>query len=42
MPVDREQQDRRRKAVVGILATTPARTQIEIVRSLRKLSLTRM
>ena len=37
MPIDREQQDRRRKAMVDILATTPAKKQIEIVRALRKL-----
>lgn len=37
MPIDREHQDRRRKAVVDILATTPAKKQIEIVRALRKL-----
>jgi transcriptional regulator of arginine metabolism len=37
MPIDREHQDRRRKAVVEILATTPVKKQIEIVRSLRKL-----
>lgn len=37
MPIDRESQDRRRKAMVDILATTPAKKQIEIVRALRKL-----
>jgi len=37
MPVDRESQDRRRKAMVDILTTTPAKKQIEIVRALRKL-----
>lgn len=37
MPIDREHQDRRRKAVVDILATTPVKKQIEIVRTLRKL-----
>lgn len=37
MPIDRESQDRRRRAVVDILATTPAKKQIEIVRALRKL-----
>lgn len=37
MPIDRESQDRRRKAMVDVLATTPAKKQIEIVRALRKL-----
>ena len=37
MPIDREHQDRRRKAVVEILAATPVKKQIEIVRALRKL-----
>ena len=37
MPIDREQQDRRRKVVVELLATTPMKKQIEIVRALRKL-----
>lgn len=36
MPIDREFQDRRRKAIVEILADQPARKQIEIVRNLRK------
>ena len=37
MPIDRESQDRRRKAMVDILATTPAKKQLEIVCALRKL-----
>lgn len=37
MPIDREFQDRRRKAIVEILADQPAKKQIEIVRALRKL-----
>lgn len=37
MPIDREFQDRRRKAILEILAERPLRKQIEIVRALRKM-----
>ena len=37
MPIDREFQDHRRKAILEILAERPMRKQIEIVRALRKL-----
>lgn len=36
MPIDREHQDHRRKAILEILATSPMRRQIEIGRALRK------
>ena len=37
MPIEREYQDRRRKAILEILADQPMRRQIEIGRALRKL-----
>lgn len=37
MPIDREIQDRRRKAIVEILATQPLRKQGDIAKALRKL-----
>lgn len=37
MPIDREIQDHRRKAIIEILAERPAKKQAEIVRALRKL-----
>jgi transcriptional regulator of arginine metabolism len=37
MPIDREQQDHRRKAILEILAERPLRRQIEIGRALRKM-----
>jgi transcriptional regulator of arginine metabolism len=37
MPIDREFQDRRRKAIIEILAERPTGRQIEIVRALRKM-----
>lgn len=37
MPIDREFQDRRRKAILELLAERPMRKQIEIVRALRKM-----
>src|SRR5262245_60734246 len=36
MPIDREVQDHRRKAIVEILATLPARKQADIAKALRK------
>jgi transcriptional regulator of arginine metabolism len=36
MPIDREVQDQRRKAIVEILATQPARKQGDIAKALRK------
>ena len=36
MPIDREFQDRRRKALIEILAAQPVRRQVEIGRALRK------
>ena len=36
MPIDREIQDHRRKAIVEILATLPARKQADIAKALRK------
>ena len=36
MPIDREVQDHRRKAIVEILATQPARKQADIAKALRK------
>jgi transcriptional regulator of arginine metabolism len=36
MPLDREVQDHRRKAIVEILATQPARKQADIAKALRK------
>jgi transcriptional regulator of arginine metabolism len=36
MPIDREVQDYRRKAIVEILATLPARKQADIAKALRK------
>jgi transcriptional regulator of arginine metabolism len=36
MPIDREIQDQRRKAIVEILATLPARKQADIAKALRK------
>ena len=36
MPVDRELQERRRKAIVEILASQPARKQSDIAKALRK------
>jgi transcriptional regulator of arginine metabolism len=37
MPIEREYQDQRRKAILQILASSPMRRQIEIGRALRKL-----
>jgi transcriptional regulator of arginine metabolism len=37
MPIDREHQDHRRKAIIEILAKTPMRRQIDIGRALRKM-----
>lgn len=37
MPIDREFQNQRRKAILEILAERPMRKQIEIVRALRKM-----
>ena len=36
MPIDREVQDQRRKAIVELLATLPARKQADIAKALRK------
>jgi len=36
MPIDREHQEQRRKAILEILASTPAKRQLDIVRALRK------
>jgi arginine repressor len=36
MPINREVQDRRRKALVEIVSASPIRRQSEIVRALRK------
>jgi transcriptional regulator of arginine metabolism len=36
MPIDREVQDQRRKAIVETLATLPARKQADIAKALRK------
>ena len=36
MPIDREHQDHRRKALIEILAARPMKKQIEIGRALRK------
>lgn len=37
MPIDREHQDHRRKAILELLATTPMRRQIDIGRALRRM-----
>jgi len=40
MPIHREFQDRRREVIVELLASTPFKKQLEIVRSLRQLGFT--
>ncbi|HVG07371.1 MAG TPA: hypothetical protein VNM67_06680 [Thermoanaerobaculia bacterium] len=40
MPIHREFQDRRRQVIVEMLATTPAKKQVEIVSALRALGFT--
>jgi transcriptional regulator of arginine metabolism len=37
MPIDREMQDHRRKAILELMATQPMRRQVELGRALRKM-----